>query len=78
MKAEDMLPHSALAGVEESIESNGPSVVAAALTATLVQLFALLGRVIGDDLTLKLAEQITADDTSGAALRADEEEQPYV
>ena len=66
----------ALAGVEESIESNGPRVVAAALTATLVQLFALLGRVIGDDLTLKLAEQITADDIPGAAQGEDEEEQP--
>jgi hypothetical protein len=63
----------ALHGVDESVETNGPSAVAEGLTSTLVQLFALLGRVMGDDLTLKLATQITAGDTSDAAQGHDEE-----
>jgi hypothetical protein len=74
-----VVSHSApvLEGVDESVEANGESAVAAGLSTTLVQLFELLGRLIGNDLTLKLAERITADDTSGAA-QGDEEEQPHV
>ena len=54
-------------GVEQSIESNGAMAVAAGLTTTLVGLFELLERVIGEDLIRKLAEQITPGDTAGAA-----------
>jgi hypothetical protein len=66
-----------LEGVEDSVQANGENAVAAGLATTLVQLFELLGRLIGADLTLKLAERITADDSSGAA-QGDEEEQPHV
>jgi hypothetical protein len=63
-----VVSHSApvLTGVEESIEANGASAVAAGLTTTLVLLFELLERVIGNDLTLKLAEQITTGNSSSA------------
>ena len=74
-----VVSHSApvLEGVDESVEANGENAVAAGLSTTLVQLFELLVRLIGNDLTLKIAERITADDTSGAA-HGDEEEHPHV
>lgn len=56
-----------LVGIEQSIESNGATAVAAGLTTTLVRLFELLERVIGEDLIAKLAEQIIPGDTAGAA-----------
>jgi hypothetical protein len=67
-----------LQGVEDSVLANGESAVGAGLTTTLVQLFEVLGRLIGADLTLKLAERITAADSSAAAQGEDEEERPYV
>jgi len=67
-------PAATLAGVKESIAAHGDDVVATSLTTTLEQLFELLGRVIGDDLTLKLAEQITTGDATGTAPRGDVEE----
>ena len=73
----EVVSHSApvLDGVLESVEQNGEQAVAAGLTTTLVQLFELLRRVIGDDLTVKLAEQITAGATPGAE-RDNEELEP--
>ena len=56
-----------LVGIEQSIESNGATAVTTGLTTTLVSLFELLERVIGEDLIRKLAEQITPGDTAGAA-----------
>ena len=62
-----------LTGVDESIRSNGAHTVSVGLGAVLVQLLELLQSLIGADLTLKLAEQVTAADTSDAAQREDEE-----
>jgi hypothetical protein len=45
--------------VDDAVQAHGSKVVVAGLTTTLVQLFELLERVIGNDLTLTLAERIT-------------------
>ena len=63
-----------LAGVDERIQENGANAVTVGLTAVLVRLLELLERLVGPDLTLKLAEQVTADDASVAAQRKDEEQ----
>ena len=53
-----------LTGVEESIADHGDFVVAAGLKATLTHLYDVLARVIGDDLTMKLVDQMGANDIS--------------
>jgi hypothetical protein len=49
----------ALVGLEESIAKSGEPAVILGLTGMLKELFDLLQRVIGEDLTYRLAEQIT-------------------
>lgn len=53
-----------LTGVEESAAASGDQAVAAALNAAVVELFELLMRVVGVELTLKLAEQMTSEDVN--------------
>lgn len=48
--------------VEDVVGTHGAAAVAAALNATLVEFFELLVRVVGEDLTMKLAQQVTAHD----------------
>jgi hypothetical protein len=64
-----------LTGVEDTVATNGASSVAAGLNATLVQLFELLVRVVGDQLTLRLAEQMTAGNPTDVSQAQDEEEE---
>ncbi len=68
-----VVSHSApvLTGVPESVQASGAPAVMTALTATLIELFDLLGRVIGNDLTMRLAEQITAGEAPDAERRDD-------
>ena len=51
----------AVEGVEESIQAHGAAQTAAGLEATAKALIDLLGRLIGNDLALKLVEQNSAD-----------------
>ncbi|MEX2283843.1 MAG: hypothetical protein WEE89_15265 [Gemmatimonadota bacterium] len=68
-----IVSHSApvLTGIPESVQAYSAPAVRAGLTATLVELFELLGRVIGNDLTIRLAEQITTGGASEAHRRED-------
>ena len=50
--------------VEDVVGAHNAAAVAAALNATLVEFFELLVRVVGEDLTMKLAEQVTAHATA--------------
>ena len=72
-----VVSHSApvLTGLDESVEASSVEAVGAGLTSTLVHLFDLLGRVIGDELTLKLTEQITAGQASSAEQGEEVEEE---
>jgi hypothetical protein len=49
-------PH-ALGGVPELVQIHGTAPVAAALTASLDSMFTLLGRLIGEDMVVKLVER---------------------
>lgn len=53
----DALAEPVLQGVGEAVQSHGPSAVAGALEAVLVELLELLGRLIGDDMSARLVEQ---------------------
>ena len=53
-----------LIGVDESVAAAGEAKVAAGLNATLFELFELLERMVGDELTTKLADQIMARDAT--------------
>ena len=53
-----------LSGVDETVAANDANAVAVALNATLVELFDLLVRVVGEDLTMKLAEQMVTPSAS--------------
>lgn len=57
----------ALSGVDEIVAANDASTVAVALNATLEELFDLLVRVVGEDLTMKLAEQMMSSATTDDA-----------
>lgn len=64
-----------LDGVPESIQANGAAETAAALEALLVTLFELLGRLIGDDMVMRLLgrgvqENPQADETIQARRKA--------
>lgn len=48
--------HPHLNGLAESLEASGPVATSAGLEAALVALFELLGRLIGEDLSTRLAE----------------------
>lgn len=63
-----------LTGVEESVAASDANAVAAGLNATLVELFELMVRVVGSDLTMQLAEQMTAGNTTTDATPAEDEE----
>jgi len=54
-------PHPSLDGVPESIQRHGATETAAALESTLTALIELLGRLIGDELAMRLLEQNPAD-----------------
>jgi hypothetical protein len=60
-------PHARLDGLKESVEVHGAKQVAAGLEATLVALFELLSRLIGDELSTTLAEMSMTNDERGAA-----------
>jgi hypothetical protein len=62
----EVVTHSApaVAGLDEAIQAHGASIVSAGLNSTLIQLFEILERVIGDDLTKTLAERITDGEPS--------------
>lgn len=62
-----------LAGIEETLARSDRREVAKALHATLVDLFDLLIRMVGADLTTKLAEQMLIADRRDT-LRDDGEE----
>ncbi|CAN5123532.1 hypothetical protein BH09GEM1_BH09GEM1_12940 [soil metagenome] len=49
-------PH-VLGGVPELVQSHGAAPVAAALTASLVSMFTMLGLLIGDDMVARLVER---------------------
>jgi hypothetical protein len=53
-----------LVGVDDCVAAAGVAPVSAGLTATLLELFELLARMVGDDLTTKLADEITARDAT--------------
>jgi hypothetical protein len=63
-----------LTGVEDTVAANDASTVAAGLNATLVELFELLVRVVGDHLTLRLAEQMMAGNPTAVSRAQDEKE----
>ncbi|HEY0670847.1 MAG TPA: hypothetical protein VGD27_01210 [Longimicrobiales bacterium] len=50
-----------LIGVEDSVAASGDEAVAAALNAAVIELFELLMRVVGVELTSKLAEQMISE-----------------
>lgn len=52
----DMPAAGAMEGIPESIRTHGDTPVAAALDSLLVALLALLARLIGDDMVVKLVE----------------------
>jgi hypothetical protein len=54
-------PNLSVHGVPESIQSHGAAEIAAGLESTLVAVIELLGRLIGDELAMKLVEQNSAD-----------------
>jgi hypothetical protein len=54
-------PDLSLHGVPESIQASGAAETAAGLESTLVALIELLGRLIGDELAMKLVEQNSSD-----------------
>jgi hypothetical protein len=58
--------------VTESVHSHGAKKVGAGLEAALVSLLELVGRLIGDDLSVKLAELSMANGGRGAANPEDE------
>ena len=62
-----------LTGFPEGIEAHGGKEMRAGLEASLVVLYDLLGRLIGDDLTTKLAELSMTKDVPGAAQPPDGE-----
>lgn len=49
-------PDPVLEGLEASVRAHGAEAVAAGLTSSLVALFELLGRLIGEDMTARLVE----------------------
>ena len=51
-----------LVGVEESIAAAGGATVTDGLIDTMVELFTLLVRMVGDDVTSKLVQRITERD----------------
>src|SRR5687768_13087432 len=57
--------HPALLGLE-TIEDQDEAAISAALMATLTELFELLARLIGNELTLKIADQIQGGRQHGA------------
>lgn len=61
-----------LEGMPDAIAAHGAGAIAAGLEAMLVTLFELLGRLIGDDLSLKLAEQSMSSGSSTAEPTDDE------
>jgi hypothetical protein len=62
----------AVVGVAEAVQAHGSKLIAAALTTTMVRLFELLERMIGNDLTMNLAKQITNAELS-APIREEEQ-----
>lgn len=54
-------PDLSVHGVPESIQAHGAAETAAGLESTLVALIGLLGRLIGDELAMKLVERNPAD-----------------
>lgn len=62
-----------LAGIDDRVAVAGAAPVTAGLTATLLELFELLVRMVGDDLTTKLADQITAQDATQVVADTGEE-----
>ena len=57
-------PDLSVQGVPESIQAHGAAETAAALESTLTALIELLGRLIGDELAMKLIEQNPSDGAS--------------
>ena len=53
----------ALEGVPECVRKHGAAATAAGLEMLLVTLLALLGRLIGDDMVMRLVEQVAEDRT---------------
>jgi hypothetical protein len=66
----------ALEGVPEAIKAHSAPAMAAGLESMLVTLFELLGRLIGDDLSVKLAEQSRSGVTTTAEPTSDEGTEP--
>jgi hypothetical protein len=62
-----------LAGIDRSVEAGGAEAVANGLAAVLVHMFELLGRLIGDDLTMKIAERVMSGDTPPSKREDDEQ-----
>jgi hypothetical protein len=61
-------------GVAETIMAHGEAATAEALESMLVRLIELLGRLIGDDMAMKLIERSLAASESGATSRGRREE----
>ena len=61
-------------GVAESIMAVGHDTTAAALESMLVRLVELLGRLIGDDMAMKLIERSIPDERGGAKPDSEREE----
>jgi hypothetical protein len=55
------LPDPSVQGVPESIQAHGVAETAAGLESTLVSLIELLGRLIGDELAMKIVDQDRAE-----------------
>lgn len=53
-------PASSLNGVEEAMQSHGEAATVAALEAVITALVSLLGRLIGEDMALKLISRATS------------------
>ena len=49
-------PDPILEGLQESMRTHGVEAVAAGLTSSLVELFELLGRLVGEDMTARLVD----------------------
>jgi hypothetical protein len=64
-------PH--LTGLDEGVEAHGGKAMRAGLEASLVILYELMGRLIGDDLATKLAELSMTNGVPGAAQSPDGE-----
>jgi len=54
-------PDSSLAGVEEAMRSHGAPATVAALESAITELVSLLGRLIGDDMALKLVSHASQE-----------------